>query len=118
GIFWLIGLGLVALAGWLWIKDRPHNGASVAGFAVREDLRIEVIATEPDVVNPMSLSIDEEGNIYVTESATYRYGPEGAPDSVDNTIKRIKPGKNGQPDEVKIVARGFDNPVMGVYIHE
>src|SRR5690606_31630522 len=55
----------------------------------------------------------------VTESATYRYGPEGAPSGrADNTIKRIKPGSNGRPEEVKIVASGFENPVMGVFIYE
>lgn len=118
-IFWLIGLGLAALAGWLLIKKQPQGGNQLADFTLHDGLRMEVIATEPDVINPMTMCTDEDGNIYVTESATYRYGPEGAPSGgIDNTIKRIKPGSDGRPEEVKVVASGFKDPVMGVFIYE
>ncbi|TCS86698.1 putative heme-binding domain-containing protein [Anseongella ginsenosidimutans] len=121
-LFWLTGLGLLALAGWLWIKQGTPQSSPETEFSLRNGLRLEVIATEPDVINPMTMCVDEEGNIYVTESATYRYGVEGSPSGkADNTIKRIKPGTQGRPEEVeevKVVASGFENPVMGVYIYE
>src|SRR4029078_10879176 len=43
-------------------------------FKVPEGFEIELVAAEPTVINPITMTIDEKGRIYVSESHTYRYG--------------------------------------------
>lgn len=82
-----------------------------AGFAIR------VVAAEPDIANPVTMCVDEQGALYVTEAHTYRYGPKGSPfQPPGNPIKRIEPGPDGRAARITVVATGFPEPVMGVQV--
>ncbi|WP_395262418.1 hypothetical protein [Halalkalibaculum sp. DA3122] len=96
-------------------------------FDLPEGFSIRKIAEGPDVINPMRMTVDEEGNIYVSEAHNYRYGGASVPEgqkkekftmaNVTNPIKRIEFDSEGQVERIKVVAEGFDNPVMGISVH-
>ena len=45
---------------------------AIKGFSIPDGMKIELVAAEPDVANPVAISIDEQGRIYVAE--TFRQG--------------------------------------------
>src|SRR5215212_9691752 len=57
-------------------KDMPRFPAVEAKeaaktFVVREGFKIELAASEPNVVSPVALSFDEDGRMYVVEMRDY-----------------------------------------------
>ena len=57
-------------------------------FRHHPSIRIELIAAEPDVVDPVALCFDASGNMYVVEMRDYPYGkgPTGSP---GGTIRKL-----------------------------
>ncbi len=49
---------------------------SLESFELREGFKIEPLATEPFVRDPVCMEFDEQGNIYVVEMPDYPYRPE------------------------------------------
>src|SRR5688572_2479820 len=41
------------------------------------DLRVELVAAEPDVVSPVAIAFDARGRMFVAEMIDYPLGPEG-----------------------------------------
>ncbi|MCC6232520.1 MAG: c-type cytochrome [Verrucomicrobiales bacterium] len=74
---WLAALGV--LAGATLTAGEPRVTRS-EGFELHPDLRIALFASEPDVLDPVSVSFDEQGRLYVAEMRDYPYGigPEHA----------------------------------------
>jgi putative membrane-bound dehydrogenase-like protein len=88
-------------------------------FSVPKDFEVELVAAEPLVINPITMTLDEKGRIYVSESHTYRYGPSGSPiKPFTNPIVRLDPLPDGKGYKRVIVAEGFDEPVMGLAIRD
>lgn len=53
---------------------------SLKYFRVAAGLKVELVAAEPAVVDPVSIAFDEDGRMYVAEMRDYPTGPaEGAP---------------------------------------
>ena len=50
---------------------------SLAHFEIIEGFKIELFASEPDVLSPVDMVFDEQGNIYVVEMGDYPYQPGG-----------------------------------------
>ena len=48
-----------------------------ATFAVPEGFRVELVASEPDVVDPVAMAFDERGRIFVAEMRGYPNGGRG-----------------------------------------
>jgi len=87
-------------------------------FVVPPDFKIELVAAEPLVVNPISAALDEHGVLYVTESHTYRYGAKGSPvPTPSNPIVKLAPKKGGGYERI-VVADGFEDPVMGLVVRD
>ena len=61
------------------IPDAPVRAASEAieDFEVEDGFAIEIVATEPDVVDPVALSFDEDGAMWVVEMRDYMWTTEG-----------------------------------------
>jgi len=121
---WLPVVAVLAIVAWIvWKKtsgDHAHPAANAieSRFTIRDRFAISLVAKEPDVINPMTMCVDPQGAIYVSESSTYRYGLEGSPSKDTlNPIKRIELGPDGRPTRVTVVAQGFANPVMGIDIY-
>lgn len=126
GVSGLIFVIIVAIGLWFSLQDRgeeivkqPRNEYEAA-IVTRDNVNVTLIAKEPDVINPMTMCVDRNGAIYVSESFTYRYGLEGSPsqDTLTlNPIKRLELDSSGRLSKVTVVAQGFANPVMGLDIH-
>lgn len=85
-------------------------------FVVPEGFTVELVAAEPLVINPVTIAMDEQGRIYVSESHTYRFGPDGTPvKPYTNPIIRLEPQADGSLRR-EVVAEGFKDPVMGIAI--
>src|SRR5436190_8552212 len=57
-------------------KDLPRFPAvepaeAVKTFVIREGFKVELAASEPNVVSPVALSFDEDGRMYVAEMRDY-----------------------------------------------
>jgi putative membrane-bound dehydrogenase-like protein len=90
--------------------EQPH-------FLLPEGFEIELVAAEPLVINPISMTVDERGRIYVSESHTYRYGPSGSPiKPFKNPLVRLDPLPGGKGYRRVLVADGFDEPIMGLAV--
>ncbi len=98
-------------------KDFQDADKELADFIVAPDFKVELVAAEPLVVNPVSLALDEKGRIYYGESHTYRWGPQGSPyPKPTNPVVMLKPLADGKGFERVVVAEGFDDPVMGILV--
>src|SRR6185503_11454206 len=48
---------------------------ALKSFTVAPGFRIELVASEPDVMDPVAMAFDEDGRLYVAEMADYPLGP-------------------------------------------
>ena len=64
------------------IPDAPVLSAeeAIEGFAVEDGFEVQIVAREPDVVDPVAMAIDEDGALWVVEMRDYMTTTEG-----DNT---------------------------------
>src|SRR3977135_1503916 len=71
----LLGIGLLAQA------DAPKPGVPPTGplspkdelatFRVIKGFKVELVASEPDVVDPVAMAFDEDGRLFVAEMRAY-----------------------------------------------
>jgi putative membrane-bound dehydrogenase-like protein len=96
----------------------PPASEELAKFVLPKGFKIELVASEPTIINPVCIAHDEQGRLYVSESHTYRYGPKGTPlkDAAPNPIVRLDPLPDGKGYRRVLVAEGFEDPVMGMAI--
>jgi putative membrane-bound dehydrogenase-like protein len=75
---------------------------------VPEGFRVELVAAEPDVTNPVAMAFDERGRLWVTESFEY---PRHEPGPGKDRIKILEDTNgDGRFDSVKIFAEGLNIP--------
>ena len=48
---------------------------ALKAFKVADGFQIELVASEPDVMDPIAMAFDEDGRMYVAEMADYPLGP-------------------------------------------
>src|SRR5262252_5325364 len=48
---------------------------ALKSFTVAKGFRIELVAAEPDLLDPVAMAFDEDGRIYVAEMIDYPLGP-------------------------------------------
>jgi putative heme-binding domain-containing protein len=63
-------------------QDQPPNepyspAEAVARMTVPKGFRVELVASEPDIVNPIAMTFDDRGRIFITESVEYPRKPAG-----------------------------------------
>ena len=80
---------------------------SLAMMQVEEGYRVEPWASEPDIVSPVAMEVDEDGRIYVVEDRGY-------PLNVKGLVGRVKlledTNGDGIPDRSRIFADGLVLP--------
>src|SRR6516162_2331821 len=82
---WKLGVcGCVTLVGLTLAAANPKPGLQVVGplstkeeqatFRIPKGFRVELVACEPDVIDPVAMAFDEEGRIFVAEMPGYPNG--------------------------------------------
>ncbi len=81
---------------------------AIAKMTVPPGFRVELVASEPAIQNPVAMAFDERGRIYVTESFEY---PRREPGPGRDKIKILedKDG-DGLAETVKVFAEGLNIP--------
>src|SRR5690348_13349902 len=57
-------------------QDQPPNqpyspAEAVSKMTVPEGFHVDLVASEPEIVNPIAMTFDERGRIWITESVEY-----------------------------------------------
>ncbi len=79
-----------------------------AKMTVPEGFAVELVASEPDIVNPVAMTFDERGRIWITESFEY---PRRSPGPGRDRIKVLEDTTgDGKADKVTIFAEGLNIP--------
>jgi hypothetical protein len=65
-----------------WRQDQPPNEPyspeeAIRKMSVPEGFTVELVASEPDIVNPIAMTFDDRGRIWITESIEYPRKPAG-----------------------------------------
>lgn len=93
--------------------DRPPGPPISAAEAVRkmtvpEGFTVEIVAAEPQIMNPVAMFIDEQGRYWITESFEY---PRREPGPGRDRIKVLEDTTgDGQIDKVTVFAEGLNIP--------
>lgn len=89
--------------------NQPYSPAeAIARMTVPEGFTVELVAAEPDVVNPVAMTFDERGRIWVTESFEY---PRKEAGKGRDRVKILEDTDNdGAVDKVSIFAEGLNIP--------
>jgi putative membrane-bound dehydrogenase-like protein len=119
----LASLVLVALAGVAWAQggkeviphaqDKPPGPPRSPQEALRkmtvpEGFVVELVASEPEIVNPVALTFDERGRAWITESLEY---PRRDPGPGRDRIKLLEDTDgDGRADKFTVFAEGLNIP--------
>jgi len=80
---------------------------AIKHMKVPEGFTVEVVACEPDLVNPVAFTIDERGRFWVVESLEY---PRLEPGKGRDRVKILEDTNNdGKIDKVTIFADGLNS---------
>ena len=94
-------------------QDRPPGPPLSAEEAAKkmtvpEGFTVEVVASEPDLMNPVAMCIDEQGRFWVTESFEY---PRREAGPGRDRIKVLEDtDQDGKVDKVTVFAEGLNIP--------
>lgn len=94
-------------------QDRPPNPAyspaeAVKAMTLPEGFTAEVVAAEPDIVNPVAMTFDEKGRVWITESLEY---PRRSPGLGKDRVKVLEDTDgDGKADKFTVFAEGLNIP--------
>lgn len=81
---------------------------AIARMQVPEGFSVELVAAEPDIVNPVAMTFDERGRIWITESLEYPRLSEGPG---KDRIKVLEDTTgDGRADRITVFAEGLNIP--------
>jgi putative membrane-bound dehydrogenase-like protein len=94
-------------------QDKPPGPAltpqeAIAKMKVPEGFAVELVASEPDLVNPVAMTFDERGRIWIAESLEY---PRKQPGAGKDRIKVLEDTDgDGKADKFTVFAEGLNIP--------
>ncbi len=93
-------------------QDKPPGPALTPAEALKkmkvpEGFTVELVAAEPDIVNPVAMCFDEKGRVWVTESLEY---PRRSAGPGKDRVKVIEIGADGKASKVTTFAEGLNIP--------
>ena len=94
-------------------QDKPPGPAltpaeAVQKMTVPEGFTVEVVASEPDIVNPVAMAIDEKGRFWITES--FEYPRREAGPGKDRVKILEDTDGDGKADKFTVFAEGLNIP--------
>jgi putative heme-binding domain-containing protein len=114
-----LGLGLTSQPAWSQRVEIPRRqsappgpptdpAAAIQKMTLPEGFQIELVASEPQIANPVAMFIDEQGRYWVTESFEY---PRLEAGPGRDRIKVLEDTTgDGQVDKVTVFAEGLNIP--------
>jgi putative membrane-bound dehydrogenase-like protein len=94
-------------------QDRAPNpprspAEATSAMTVPAGFQVEVVAAEPDIVNPVAMTFDERGRIWITESLEY---PRRQPGPGRDRIKVLEDTDgDGRTDRITVFTEGLNIP--------
>jgi putative heme-binding domain-containing protein len=94
-------------------QDRPPNPPLSPQEAIRKmvvppGFHVELVAAEPNIINPVAMTFDEKGRIWITESVEY---PRHSAGPGKDRIKVLESTKgDGKYDKITVFAEGLNIP--------
>jgi putative membrane-bound dehydrogenase-like protein len=94
-------------------QDKPPGPAlspleAVKKMTVPDGFSVEIVAAEPDIVNPIAMTIDEQGRFWITESLEY---PRNAPGPGQDRVKVLTDTNgDGRADKFTLFLDGLNIP--------
>ena len=94
-------------------QDRPPGPAlspseAVAKMTVPPGFQVELVASEPDIVNPVAMTFDERGRVWITESLEY---PRQSAGPGRDRVKVLEDTDgDGKADKFTVFADGLNIP--------
>jgi putative membrane-bound dehydrogenase-like protein len=82
----------------------------LATFRVAKGFNVELVASEPDVIDPVAMAFDEDGRLYVAEMHGYPNGGVGTGHITSGKIKMLTPDENGEYKHCTTFAEGLRFP--------
>ncbi len=96
-----------------WRQDQPPNPPyspqeALSKMSVPDGFNVELVASEPDVVNPIAMTFDDRGRIWITESIEY---PRKSAGVGRDRVKVLEDtDADGRADKVTLFAEGLNIP--------
>src|SRR6266550_3531649 len=96
-----------------WRQDQPPNEPyspqeAISRMKVPEGFTVELVASEPDIVNPIAMTFDDRGRIWIAESIEYPRKPAGV--GRDRVKVLEDTDADGRADKVTTFAEGLNIP--------
>jgi len=96
-----------------WRQDQPPNEPyspqeALSKMSVPEGFAVELVASEPDIVNPIAMTFDDRGRIWITESLEYPRKPAGI--GRDRVKVLEDTDADGRADKITVFAEGLNIP--------
>src|ERR1043166_9565216 len=96
-----------------WRQDQPPNQPystqeALSKMTVPDGFTVELVASEPEIVNPIAMSFDDRGRIWITESIEYPRKPAGL--GRDRVKVLEDTDADGRADKVTVFAEGLNIP--------
>ncbi len=94
-------------------QDKPPGPAlspaeALKKMKVPEGFTVELVASEPNIVNPVAMTIDERGRFWITESLEY---PRKKPGKGRDRVKVLEDTNgDGKADKFTVFAEGLNIP--------
>ncbi|MCI0748272.1 MAG: c-type cytochrome [Verrucomicrobia subdivision 3 bacterium] len=94
-------------------QDQPPNQPytaqeALSRFTVPHGFRVELVASEPDIVNPVAMTFDDRGRIWITESVEY---PRKSAGPGRDRVKILEDlDGDGRAERVTVFADGLNIP--------
>jgi putative heme-binding domain-containing protein len=94
-------------------QDKPPGppltpAQAIEKMTVPEGFTVELVASEPDIVNPVAMAIDERGRFWITESFEY---PRREPGPGRDRVKVLEDTTgDGRADKITVFAEGLNIP--------
>lgn len=106
-------IGTVSGAVTPWRQDQPPNDPyspqeSIRRMTVPDGFTVELVASEPEIVNPIAMSFDDRGRIWITESIEYPRKPAGV--GRDRVKILEDTDADGRADKITVFAEGLNIP--------
>jgi putative membrane-bound dehydrogenase-like protein len=98
-------------------RHQPEN--ALKGLVVADGLEVRTLATEPMLLNPTNIDVDEHGRVWVTEAYNYRPSINGNPTNAlgDRIMILEDTNGDGKADTAKVFYQGPElNAPLGICV--